>query len=199
MRYHSSIIETIGDTPLVKLNSVTDGIKGTVLAKVEYFNPKLHEGPHGVEDDRRRGGPWGFKPGEPSSKGPPATPVGIGAWCNRKGTVHLYACRQTVAGKDRYPTCRWRRGFRLPNVGSARRPRSYYSVAKRLNEEIENSFYPNQYDNLSNALAHYGQPAPKSGVIPKGKSRITQRVLAQAVPCAVLPNTSKSKTLTSLR
>ena len=38
MRYHNSIIETIGDTPLVKLNSVTDGIKGTVLAKVEYSN-----------------------------------------------------------------------------------------------------------------------------------------------------------------
>ncbi len=164
MRYHNSIIETIGDTPLVKLNSVTDGIKGTVLAKVEYFNPgnsmKDRMALKMIEDAEARGD---LKPGGTIIEGTSGnTGMGLALGAIAKG----YRCIFTLADKQSQEKIDILRAvgaevFVCPTSVAPEDPRSYYSVAKRLNEEIENSFYPNQYDNLSNALAHYESTGPE--------------------------------------
>ncbi len=164
MKYYNSIIETIGNTPLVKLNSVNKGIKGTILVKVEYFNPgnsmKDRMAVKMIEDAEKKGL---IKPGGTIIEGTSGnTGMGLALAAIAKG----YKCIFTLADKQSQEKIDILRAvgaevYVCPTNVPADDPRSYYSVAQKLNREIPNSFYPNQYDNLSNAAAHYETTGPE--------------------------------------
>ena len=170
--YYNSIIETIGNTPLVRLNSVTKGIKGTILAKVEYFNPgnsmKDRMALKMVEDAEKAGV---LKPGGTIIEGTSGnTGMGLALAAIAKG----YKCIFTLSDKQSQEKINILRAMGAevivcPTNVSPEDPRSYYSVARKLNKEIENSFYPNQYDNLSNAKAHYETTGPEIWEQTEGK------------------------------
>jgi cystathionine beta-synthase len=164
MNYYNSIIDTIGDTPLVKLNKVTAGIRGTVLAKVEYFNPgnsvKDRIAIRMIEDAEAAGL---IRPGGTIIEGTSGnTGMGLALAAIGKG----YKCIFTMADKQSQEKIDILRAVGAevvvcPTNVTPDDPRSYYSVAKRLNREIPNSLYPNQYDNLSNTAAHYSTTGPE--------------------------------------
>ncbi|AMM50405.1 cystathionine beta-synthase [Rufibacter sp. DG15C] len=170
--YLNNIIEAIGNTPLVKLNSVTDGIKGTILAKVEYFNPgnsvKDRMALRMVEDAEKAGI---LKPGGTIIEGTSGnTGMGLALAAIAKG----YKCIFTMSDKQSKEKMDILRAVGAevlvcPTNVSPDHPDSYYSVAKRLNQEIPNSFYPNQYDNLSNTAAHYETSGPEIWKQTEGK------------------------------
>ncbi|TAE31089.1 MAG: cystathionine beta-synthase [Cytophagales bacterium] len=164
MNYYNSIIDTIGNTPLVKLHKVTKGIRGTVLAKVEYFNPgnsvKDRIAVTMIEDAERRGV---LKPGGTIIEGTSGnTGMGLALAAIGKG----YKCIFTMADKQSKEKMDILRAVGAevivcPTNVAPDDPRSYYSVAQRLNREIPNSLYPNQYDNLANTAAHYQTTGPE--------------------------------------
>lgn len=164
MKYLNSIIEAIGNTPLVKLNKVTQGIQGTILAKVEYFNPgnsvKDRMAIKMVEDAEKAGI---LRPGGTIIEGTSGnTGMGLALAAIAKG----YRCIFTMADKQSQQKIDILRALGAevvvcPTNVAPEDPRSYYSVAKRLNKEIPNSFYPNQYDNMSNSAAHYETTGPE--------------------------------------
>lgn len=164
MKYYDSIIDTIGNTPLVKLNKVTDGIKGTVLAKVEYFNPgnsvKDRIALKMIEDAEQAGV---LKPGGTIIEGTSGnTGMGLALVAIGKG----YKCIFTLADKQSQEKIDILRAVGAevivcPTNVEPEDPRSYYSVAKKLNEDIPNSFYPNQYDNPSNTASHVETTGPE--------------------------------------
>ncbi|MDF9796008.1 cystathionine beta-synthase [Catalinimonas alkaloidigena] len=170
--YYNSIIETIGDTPLIKLNKVTEGIEGTILVKVEYFNPgnsvKDRIAIKMVEDAEKAGV---IKPGGTIIEGTSGnTGMGLALAAIAKG----YKCIFTLADKQSQEKIDILRAVGAevvvcPTNVSPDDPRSYYSVAKKLNETIPNSFYPNQYDNLSNWKAHYETTGPEIWEQTEGK------------------------------
>lgn len=162
--YYNSIIEAIGNTPMVKLNTVTKGIKGTVLAKVEYFNPgnsmKDRMALKMIEDAEKDGS---LKPGGTIIEGTSGnTGMGLALVAIAKG----YKCIFTLSDKQSQEKIDILRAVGAevivcPTNVTPDDPRSYYSVAKKLNREIPNSIYPNQYDNLSNTQAHYETTGPE--------------------------------------
>ncbi len=162
--YYNSIIEAIGDTPLVKLNSVTKGIKGTILAKVEYFNPgnsmKDRMALKMIENAERDGL---LKPGGTIIEGTSGnTGMGLALVAIAKG----YKCIFTLSDKQSQEKMDILRAMGAevivcPTNVTPDDPRSYYSVAQKLNKEIPNSFYPNQYDNTGNTEAHYESTGPE--------------------------------------
>jgi len=164
MHYYNSIVDTIGNTPLVKLNAINRGIKGTILAKVEYFNPgnsmKDRMALKMIEDAEERGD---LKPGGTIIEGTSGnTGMGLALGAIAKG----YKCIFTLADKQSQEKIDILRAVGAevivcPTSVAPEDPRSYYSVARRLNAEIENSYYPNQYDNLSNTEAHYETTGPE--------------------------------------
>ena len=164
MHFYNSIIDTIGDTPLVKLNKVNKGIKGTILVKVEYFNPgnsmKDRMALKMIEDAEAAGI---LKPGGTIIEGTSGnTGMGLALGAIAKG----YKCIFTLADKQSQEKIDILKAVGAevivcPTNVEPDDPRSYYSVASRLNRETPNSFYPNQYDNLSNALAHYETTGPE--------------------------------------
>ncbi len=164
MRYYNTLIETIGNTPLVKLNRVNKGIKGTILVKVEYFNPgnsvKDRIALKMIEDAEKSGQ---LKPGGTIIEGTSGnTGMGLALVAQAKG----YKCIFTLADKQSQEKMDILRAVGAevivcPTNVSPDDPRSYYSVAKKLNEDIPNSIYPNQYDNPSNTLAHYESTGPE--------------------------------------
>jgi cystathionine beta-synthase len=170
--YYNSIIETIGNTPLVKLNRVTKGAKGLILAKVEYFNPgnsvKDRIALKMIEDAEKAGL---LKPGGTIIEGTSGnTGMGLALAAVAKG----YKCIFTMADKQSKEKMDILRAVGAeivvcPTNVSPDDPRSYYSVARRLNSEIPNSFYPNQYDNLSNTAAHYEATGPEIWEQTEGK------------------------------
>ncbi len=164
MKYYNSIIDTIGDTPLVKLNKVASHIKGTILVKVEYFNPgnsvKDRIALKMIEDAEKEGV---LKPGGTIIEGTSGnTGMGLALVAIGKG----YKCIFTLADKQSQEKIDILRAVGAevivcPTNVPPEDPRSYYSVAKKLNEDIPNSFYPNQYDNVSNTSAHYETTGPE--------------------------------------
>ncbi|MCP2043435.1 cystathionine beta-synthase [Pontibacter sp. HSC-36F09] len=164
MTYLNHITEAIGNTPLVKLNNVTDGVKATILAKVEYMNPgnsvKDRMAIRMIEDAEKAGI---LKPGGTIIEGTSGnTGMGLALAAIAKG----YKCIFTLADKQSKEKMDILRAVGAevrvcPTNVAPDHPDSYYSVAKRLNEEIPNSFYPNQYDNLSNWRAHYESTGPE--------------------------------------
>ncbi len=161
---YNSIIETIGNTPMVKLNKLTKGIKGTVLAKVEYFNPgnstKDRMALKMVEDAEKSGK---LKPGGTIIEGTSGnTGMGLALTAVAKG----YKCIFTMADKQSQEKINILKAVGAevivcPTNVAPEDPRSYYSVARKLSQEIPNSIYPNQYDNPSNAVAHYETTGPE--------------------------------------
>lgn len=172
MQYYNSIIETIGNTPLVKLNKVNKGIKGTILAKVEYFNPgnsvKDRIALKMIEDAEAKGL---LRPGGTIIEGTSGnTGMGLALAAIAKG----YKCIFTMADKQSKEKIDILRAVGAevivcPTSVAPDDPRSYYSVAKKLNREIPNSLYPNQYDNLSNRQAHYETTGPEIWKQTEGK------------------------------
>lgn len=172
MQYYNSIVETIGNTPLVKLNKVTKGIRGTILVKVEYFNPgnsvKDRIGIKMIEDAEKAGI---LKPGGTIIEGTSGnTGMGLALTAIAKG----YKCIFTMSDKQSQEKINILKALGAevvvcPTNVEPDDPRSYYSVAKRLNKEIPNSFYPNQYDNLSNTAAHYETTGPEIWKQTEGK------------------------------
>ena len=164
MKYYNSIVEAIGDTPLVKLNKVNEGIKGTVLVKVEYFNPgnsvKDRIALKMIEDAEASGI---LKPGGTIIEGTSGnTGMGLALVAIGKG----YKCIFTLADKQSQEKIDILRAVGAevivcPTNVEPEDPRSYYSVARKLNEDIPNSFYPNQYDNMSNTAAHFETTGPE--------------------------------------
>ena len=164
MNYYESIVDTIGNTPLVKLNKVTKGIRGTVLAKVEYFNPgnsvKDRIAVRMIDDAEAAGL---IKPGGTIIEGTSGnTGMGLALASIGKG----YKCIFTMADKQSQEKIDILRAVGAevvvcPTNVTPDDPRSYYSVAKRLAREIPNSLYPNQYDNPSNTAAHYATTGPE--------------------------------------
>lgn len=164
MKYYDNILETIGNTPLVKFNKVTKDIPALVLAKVETFNPghsiKDRMALKMVEDAEKDGR---LKPGGTIIEG---TSGNTGMGLALAAIVKGYKLICTLADKQSKEKMDILRAMGAevivcPTNVESEDPRSYYSVAKRLNEEIPNSFYPNQYDNLSNRTAHYEQTGPE--------------------------------------
>jgi cystathionine beta-synthase len=164
MKYYNNILETIGNTPLVKFNKITKDIPALVLAKVETFNPghsiKDRMALKMVEDAEKDGR---LKPGGTIIEG---TSGNTGMGLALAAIVKGYKLICTLADKQSKEKMDILRAMGAevivcPTNVESNDPRSYYSVAKKLNEEIPNSFYPNQYDNLSNRLAHYEQTGPE--------------------------------------
>lgn len=160
----NNILEAIGNTPLVRLNHVTKGVKATVYAKVETFNPgnsiKDRMALKMIEDAEKSGK---LKPGGTIIEGTSGnTGMGLAIAAIVKG----YKCIFTTTDKQSKEKMDALRAFGAevivcPTNVEPEDPRSYYSVAARLSREIENAFYPNQYDNLSNRQANYEQTGPE--------------------------------------
>jgi len=161
---YNSIVDTIGNTPLVKLNAVTKGIPGTILAKVEYFNPgnstKDRMALKMILDAEKAGL---LKPGGTIIEGTSGnTGMGLALTAIARG----YRCIFTMADKQSQEKINILKAVGAevivcPTNVAPEDPRSYYSIARKLNKEIPNSFYPNQYDNLSNTAAHYETTGPE--------------------------------------
>ncbi|MEO9485066.1 MAG: cystathionine beta-synthase [Ekhidna sp.] len=172
MNYLNNLTEGIGNTPLLKLNSVNEGIKGTILVKVEYFNPgnsiKDRIALKMIEDAEKNGV---LKPGGTIIEGTSGnTGMGLALVAIAKG----YRCIFTLADKQSKEKMDVLRAMGAevivcPTNVSPEDPKSYYSVAKKLNEDIPNSFYPNQYDNESNAASHYETTGPEIWKDTEGK------------------------------
>src|SRR5689334_11110384 len=162
--YYNQIIETIGNTPLVKLNKVVKDIKATVLAKVETFNPgnsiKDRIGMRMVEEAEKEGL---LKPGGTIIEGTSGnTGMGLALAAIAKG----YKCIFTTTDKQSKEKADILKAMGAevivcPTNVDPDDPRSYYSVSSRLVREVPNSWKANQYDNLSNSAAHYEQTGPE--------------------------------------
>lgn len=159
-----TILDAIGHTPMVRLNKVVEGIPATVYAKVETFNPgnsiKDRMALKMIEDAEKAGI---LKPGGTIIEG---TSGNTGMGLAIAGIVKGYKCIFTTTDKQSKEKVDALKAFGAevivcPTNVEPEDPRSYYSVAARLNREIPNSFYPNQYDNLSNSQAHYEQTGPE--------------------------------------
>ncbi len=172
MKICNNILETIGNTPMVRLNKIIGDTPATVLAKVETFNPgnsiKDRMALKMIEDAEKAGL---IKPGGTIIEGTSGnTGMGLAIAAIVKG----YKCIFTTTDKQSKEKVDALRAFGAevivcPTNVEPEDPNSYYSVAKRLNKEIENSFYPNQYDNLSNRTAHYEQTGPEIWEQTEGK------------------------------
>lgn len=170
--YYNDILETIGNTPLVKLNKIGSDLEGTILVKVEYFNPgqsvKDRIGLKMIEDAEEKGL---IEPGGTIIEGTSGnTGMGLALAACIKG----YDCIFTTTDKQSKSKIDLLRALGAevrvcPTDVEPDDPRSYYSVAKRLSEEIPNSYYPNQYDNPSNAQAHYETTGPEIWEQTEGK------------------------------
>jgi cystathionine beta-synthase len=170
--YYQTILEAIGNTPLVKINRLTTDVKATVLAKVETFNPgnsiKDRMALKMVEDAEAAGI---LKPGGTIIEG---TSGNTGMGLAIAAVVKGYKCIFTTTDKQSKEKVDALKAYGAqvivcPTNVEPEDPRSYYSVAARLNKEIPNSFYPNQYDNPSNALAHYQSTGPEIWAQTEGK------------------------------
>ncbi len=162
--YYNNILETIGNTPLVKINKITRDIPATVLAKVETTNPgnsiKDRMALKMIEDAEKDGR---LKPGGTIIEGTSGnTGMGLAIAAVIKG----YKCIFTTTDKQSKEKVDALRAFGAevivcPTNVEPEDPSSYYSVSSRLIAEVPNSWKPNQYDNLSNSQAHYEQTGPE--------------------------------------
>ncbi|SEG03976.1 pyridoxal-phosphate dependent enzyme [Flavobacterium urumqiense] len=164
MHYAENILGTIGNTPLVKLNKVVDGIDALVLAKVETFNPgnsvKDRMAVKMIEDAESDGR---LKPGGTIIEGTSGnTGMGLALVAIIKG-YKLVCVISDKQSKEKMDILRavGAKVIVCPTDVEPTDPRSYYSVSRRLAEETPNSWYVNQYDNPSNAIAHYEQTGPE--------------------------------------
>jgi cystathionine beta-synthase len=164
MDIKNNILETIGNTPVIRLNKITRDFPCPVVAKVDYFNPgnsiKDRMAVKMIEVAEKEGK---LKPGGTIIEGTSGnTGMGLALAAIVKGYKCIFATtdKQSKEKSDILKAV----GAEVivcPTNVEPEDPRSYYSVAKRLAKEIPNSFYCNQYDNLSNRLAHYESTGPE--------------------------------------
>ncbi|MBS1743604.1 MAG: pyridoxal-phosphate dependent enzyme [Bacteroidetes bacterium] len=175
----NSILETIGNTPLIKLNKITKDLPCTVLAKVEYFNPgnsiKDRMALKMLEVAEQEGK---IKPGGTIIEG---TSGNTGMGLALAACVKGYKCIFTTTDKQSKEKADILKAVGAevivcPTNVEPEDPRSYYSVSKRLATEVPNSWYVNQYDNLANRQAHYEQTGPEIWEQTEGK--VTHLVVA---------------------
>ncbi len=157
-------METIGNTPLVKINKLTEGMAATVLAKVETTNPgnstKDRMALKMIEDAEKRGD---LKPGGTIIE---CTSGNTGMGIAIAAVVKGYHCIFTTSDKQSKEKVDMLKAagaevIVCPTNVEPDDPRSYYSIAEKLNKEIPNSYWCNQYDNLSNRQAHYESTGPE--------------------------------------
>jgi cystathionine beta-synthase len=167
-----NILDTIGNTPMIRLNKIAEDIPATVLAKVEYFNPG-----HSVKDR------MALKMVEDAEKQGILKPGGTIIECTSGNTGMGLALAAIVKGyklictmsdkqsKEKMDILRAMGAeiYVCPTNVAPEHPESYYAVATRLHSEIPNSFYPYQYDNLSNRQAHYETTGPEIWEQTEGK------------------------------
>ena len=159
------MLDAIGDTPMIRINQLTKGVvKGTVLAKVETFNPgnsiKDRMAVKMIEDAERAGL---LKPGGTIVEG---TSGNTGMGLAIAAVVRGYKCVFTTTDKQSKEKIDALKAFGAevivcPTNVDPEDPRSYYSVSSRLEKEVPNAWKANQYDNLSNTAAHYEQTGPE--------------------------------------
>lgn len=164
MKIYNNILETIGNTPLVRLNRVTKDVRATILAKVETTNPgnsvKDRMAVKMVEDAEKSGL---LKTGGTIIEGTSGnTGMGLALAAIIKG-YKLICVLNDKQSKEKMDILRavGAEVVVCPTAVEPTDPRSYYSVSKRLATEIPNSWYVNQYDNLSNRIAHYESTGPE--------------------------------------
>lgn len=164
MNVYDNVLETIGHTPLIRLHRVVKGIKAEVLGKVETFNPG-----HSIKDrmavqmvdDAEKAGL--LKPGGTIIE---CTSGNTGMGLALVAAVRGYSCIFTTSDKQSKEKIDMLKALGAevivcPTNVEPKDPRSYYSVAERLSKQIPNSYWANQYDNLSNAKAHYTSTGPE--------------------------------------
>lgn len=170
--WYNNILETIGNTPLVKLNNITKEVSATVLAKIETTNPgnsiKDRMAVKMIEDAEKRGV---LKPGGTIIEG---TSGNTGMGLAMAAIIKGYKCIFTTTDKQSKEKVDALRAFGAdvivcPTNVDPEDPRSYYSVSSRLEREVPNSWKPNQYDNLANTQAHYEQTGPEIWEQTEGK------------------------------
>jgi len=172
MKYCETILETIGNTPLVQIKKIIPGIKATVLIKVETFNPG-----NSIKDrmalkmllDAEANG--NLKPGGTIIE---CTSGNTGMGLAIAAAVRGYKCIFTTTDKQSKEKIDLLKALGAdvivcPTNVHPDDPGSYYSVAKRISTEIPNSFWFNQYDNLSNRQAHYESTGPEIWKQTEGK------------------------------
>lgn len=164
MHYYSNILQTIGNTPLVKLNKVTSDVPALVLAKIESVNPgnsiKDRMALKMIEDAENAGL---LKPGGTIVEG---TSGNTGMGLAIAGLIKGYKCIFVTNDKQSKEKVDIMKAVGAevivcPTNVEPEDPRSYYSVSKRLSEEISGAFYTNQYHNPSNVQAHYETTGPE--------------------------------------
>jgi len=172
MKISNTILDTIGNTPLVRLNNITSEVKAEVLAKLEFFNPgasvKDRMALKMVEDAEKQGL---LKPGGTIVEGTSGnTGMGLALVAIVKG-YKLICVSTNKQSKEKFDVliAMGAKVIVCPNNVPATDPKSYYSVSERLGKEIPNSWYVNQYDNPSNTQAHYEQTGPEIWEQTEGK------------------------------
>lgn len=164
MKYVNHVSELIGNTPLIKLNSVTEGIEATVLAKVEYFNPggsiKDRIAEKLIDAAEAEGL---LKPGgtivEPTSGN---TGIGLALIAQQRGYRCIFTLPDKVAEDKRNTLIAYGAEIVVcPTAVAHEDPRSYYSVSDRLAKEIPGGFKPDQYSNLAGPASHYASTGPE--------------------------------------
>ena len=164
MKICKNILETIGNTPMVKINKITKDLPCDVYAKIETFNPgnstKDRMAIKMIEDAEKDGS---LKPGGTIIEG---TSGNTGMGLDIGAVIKGYKCIFTTTDKQSKEKVDALRAFGAevivcPTNVEPEDPRSYYSVSSRLVKETPNSWKPNQYDNLSNSAAHYEQTGPE--------------------------------------
>src|SRR5690554_667647 len=164
VQYCDNILETIGQTPLVRLNSVGRDLPCTILVKVEFFNPggsvKDRIGPAIIEEAERSGR---LQPGGTIVE---ATSGNTGVGLAITAAIKGYRCIFVMPDKMSEEKIRLLRAFGARVVVTSTAvepddPRSYYSVARRLVEETPNAVLANQYENPENPQAHYDMTGPE--------------------------------------
>lgn len=164
MDIKKNILETIGNTPLIRINKITKSLPCQVLAKVDYFNPgnsiKDRMAVKMIDVAEREGK---LKPGGTIIE---CTSGNTGMGLALAAIVKGYTCIFTTTDKQSKEKVDILRAVGAevivcPTNVAPEDSRSYYSIAQRLAKEIPNAFHANQYDNLANRLAHYESTGPE--------------------------------------
>ena len=172
MKYAENILQTIGNTPLVRLNSITKEVEALVLAKIESFNPgnsvKDRMALKMIEDAESDGR---LKPGVTIVEGTSGnTGMGLALAAIVKG-YKLICVSTDKQSKEKFDVLRavGAEVVVCPTNVAPDDPNSYYSTSRRIAEETPNAWYVNQYDNPSNTQAHYEQTGPEIWEQTEGK------------------------------
>ncbi len=164
MKYANTVIDLVGNTPLVRLNKVTEGIAATVLVKVEYLNPggssKDRIATRIIDDAEAKGL---LKPGgtivEPTSGN---TGIGLALVAQQRGYRCVFVLPDKVGEDKRNVLLAYGAEIVVtPTAVAPESPESYYSVSDRLAREIPGAYKPNQYSNMNGPLSHYETTGPE--------------------------------------